>query len=247
VVLTATAAASSATATPSPGTAVSSVPVDPSGCRGDEQMWFVPRKPHVGVHVNISVTSQRHHDVRAMVLSGPLDPGPVTERTSPLGFVWTWTIVPSVEGFYDWSFYADGLRPCINSGFNAFASFGATATPTLTPIATNTPGPTATPTPQAAPNTTGFTPTSGGCGDPITVFGTNFGTPQNGQQVPTSGRVLFGSRDATIVSWTNGSITIFPAAGSNSSTYTIIVINSGGSSRGPGQFTLTVTGTATNC
>jgi hypothetical protein len=247
VVLTATAAAAQATATGTPGAAVSSVPVDPSGCRGDEQLWFVPRKPNTGVHVNVSVTSQRHHDVRAMVLSGPIDAGPVTERTGPLGFVWTWTIVPTVEGFYDWTFYADGLRPCNTSGFNAFAPLGATATPTQTAIATNTPGPTATPTPQSAPNTTGFTPTSGGCGDPITVIGSNFGTPQNGQQVPTSGRVLFGSRDATIVSWSNGSITIFPAAGSNTGPYTIIVINSGGSSRAPGQFTLTVTGTANNC
>src|ERR1700716_4225041 len=151
VVLTATAAASSATATPSPGTAVSSVPVDPSGCRGDEQMWFVPRKPNTGVDVNISVTSQRHHDVRAMILSGPVDPGPVTERTGPLGFVWTWTIVPTVEGFYDWTFYADGLRPCNTSGFNAFAPLGATATPTLTPVATNTSGPTSTPTATPVP------------------------------------------------------------------------------------------------
>jgi IPT/TIG domain-containing protein len=245
--LTATAAASQATATPTPGTAVSSVPVDVSGCRGDEQMWFVPRKPNLGVHVNISVTSQRHHDVRALILSGPLDPGPVTERTSPLGFVWTWTVVPTVEDFYVWTFFADGLRPCISSGFNAFVPLGSSPTPTLTPIATNTPGPTATPTPQAAPNTTGFTPTSGDCGSPINIFGTNFGTPQSGQQVPTSGRVLFGSRDATIVSWSNGSITIFPAGGSNSGPYTIIVINSGGSSRAPGQFTLTVTGTATSC
>jgi hypothetical protein len=234
VVLTATAAASSATATPSPGTAVSSVPVDPSGCRGDEQMWFVPRKPNVGVHVNVSVTSQRHHDVRAMVLSGPLDPGPVTERTSPLGFVWTWTIVPSVEGFYDWSFYADGLRPCINSGFNSFAPLGATATPTLTPIATNTPGPTATATPQSAPIATGFTPPGGTCGDPITITGRSFGAPPSGQTVPTGGRVLFGSRDATIVSWTDGAITIFPPSGTGTGLYSMIVINSGGSSRVPG-------------
>src|SRR5207237_3371492 len=102
----------------------------------------------------------------------------------------TWTNVPYVEGFYDWTFYADGLRPCITSGFNAFAPLGATATPTLTPIATNTPGPTATATPQSAPNTTGFTPTAGGCGDPITVFGTNLGTQQNVQQVRTRERVL---------------------------------------------------------
>jgi hypothetical protein len=78
-------------------------------------------------------------------------------------------------------------------------------------------------------------------------LGNSFGQPLSGQQVPTGGRVLFGSRDATIVSWTNGSITFFPTAGSNTGTYTVIVINSGGSSRAPGQFTLTVTGTATSC
>ncbi len=245
--LTATASAAQATMTPTPGVAVSNVPVVNLGCMGDEQMWFVPRKPYIGVHVNVSVTSQRHHDARSLILTGPIDPGPVTERVGPLGFVWTWTIVPSVEDFYQWTFYADGLRPCITSGFNAFVSLGATATPTNTPIATNTPGPTATPTPQTAPAVSGFTPIGGGCGDPITVFGTNFGTPPSGQTVPTGGRVLFGSRDATIVSWTNGSVTIFPAAGSNSGTYTIILINSGGSSRAPGQFTLNVTGSATNC
>jgi hypothetical protein len=240
---TATAAASQSTATPTPGTAQSTIPVVNIGCMGDEQLWFVPRKPNIGVHVDVSVTSQRHHDARFMKLTGPLDPGPVTERVGPLGFVWTWTIVPAVEAFHQWTFYADGLRPCITSGFNAYAPLGATATPTATPIPTNTPGATATATAQPAPNATGFTPASGTCGDPITVFGNNFGTPQNGSQTPSGGRLLFGSRDATttgaLVSWTNSSITFFPPSGSPSAATTIIVANSGGSSRAPGQFTLT--------
>jgi hypothetical protein len=223
--------------------AVSNIPVVDVGCLGDEQMWFVPRKPNLGVHVQISVTSQRHHDVRTMQLAGPVDPGSVVERLGPLGFVWTWTIVPAVEDFYQWTFFADGLRPCITSGFNAFAPFGATITPTVTPQPTNTPGPTATPTLQSAPNAQGFTPTTGTCGDPITIFGNNFGAPPNGQQTPTGGRVLFGSRDATttgaLVSWTNGAITIFPPSGSPAGPTTIIVVNQGGSSRAPGQFTLT--------
>ena len=71
---------------------------------------------------------------------GPLDPGPVTERVGPLGFVWTWTVVPAIEDFHVWTFYADGLRPCITSGFNAYQPLGSTATPTVTPIPTNTPG-----------------------------------------------------------------------------------------------------------
>ncbi|MCA1644301.1 MAG: IPT/TIG domain-containing protein [Chloroflexi bacterium] len=242
--LTATAAVAQATQTPTPGTAISSVPVDGSGCRGDEQLWFVPRKPNVGVHVMVSVTSQRHHDVRSMVLSGPVDSGPVVERTGPLGFVWTWTVVPTVEDFYNWTFYADGLRPCNTSGFNAFAPLGATPTATLTPAATNTPGPTATATPQTAPNATGFTPTTGTCGDPITITGRNFGAPPTGQQIPSGGRVLYGARDATIVSWTDGAITLFPPTGAPGGQSSMIVINSGGSSRVPGQYNLT--GVSTN-
>jgi hypothetical protein len=208
VVLTATAAASQATATPTPGTAVSNVPVDPSGCRGDEQMWFVPRKPNIGVHVSISVTSQRHHDVRAAVLSGPLDPGPVTERTSPLGFVWTWTIVPTVEGFYDWTFYADGLRPCITSGFNAFAPLGATATPTITPVATNTSGPTATPTSTVVPvpQLSSVAPnTNLSCGQVVTISGNNFGTPPSSQG--TTAWLLNGGRVTQISQVGTGSNT----------------------------------------
>jgi hypothetical protein len=243
--LTATAGVSqSASATSTPGGIVSSTPVVNVGCLGDEQMWIVPRKPNIGVHVQISVTSQRHHDARSMALGGPIDPGPVTEHIGPLGFIWTWTVVPTVEAFYQWSFFADGLRPCITSGFNAFAPLGASPTPTSTPVPTATPGATATATPQAAPNATGFTPTSGTCGDPITILGTNFGAPQQGQTIPTGASVLFGSRSATIVSWSNGSIVIFAPAGSTQGPYTIIVVNSGGSSRAPGQYTLTV---ATSC
>ena len=242
--LTATAAAAGVglaqlgTPTATPVEVVSNIPVVNVGCLGDEQMWFIPRKPNIGVHVQISVTSQRHHDVRSMLLGGPVDPGPVVEHIGPLGFVWTWTVIPTVEAFYQWTFFADGLRPCITSGFNAFAPLGATPTATVTSQPTNTPGPTATPTLQTAPNVQNFTPTSGSCGESITVFGSNFGTPANGAQIPPGGRVLFGSRDATLVSWANGSITFFPPPGSPSGPTTIIVVNQGGSSRAPGQFTL---------
>jgi hypothetical protein len=191
VALTVTAAASLATATPTPGGIVSSIPVVNVGCLGDEQMWFVPRKPNLGVHVQISVTSQRHHDARSMALGGPLDPGPVTEHIGPLGFIWTWTVVPTVEGFYDWTFFADGLRPCITSGFNAFAPVGATATPTITPVPTNTPGATATPTPTVVPqpSITNVAPNQGPCGSLITIFGRGFGSPPStfGTQALISG------------------------------------------------------------
>jgi hypothetical protein len=179
--LTATAAAiSQAVPTPTPGGIVSSVPVVNLGCMGDEQLWFVPRKPNVGVHVQISVTSQRHHDARSMALAGPIDPGPVVEHEGPLGFIWTWSVVPPVEAFYQWTFYADGLRPCITSGFNAFAPLGATATPTNTPNPTSTPGTaTATPTntPVAAPTISSLAPTTLSCGSVVTIQGTNFGSP----------------------------------------------------------------------
>ena len=255
--ITATALALTATSlqfltavpTPTPsGAIVSDIPVVNAGCLGDEQMWFVPRKPNIGVHVLVSVTSQRHHDIRSLILGGPVDPGVPIERVGPLGFVWTWTIVPTIEGFYQWTFFADGLRPCITSGFNTFPPFGATATPTATGAPTNTPGPTATPTPQAPPNITSFTPPSGGCGDPITIFGSNFGVPQNGALVPPNGQVLFGGRTAQVVSWANQSITIAsPPAGSTAGSYTIIVINSGGASRSPTQYVLTVPSTSTSC
>ncbi|GAC1320691.1 MAG: hypothetical protein NVSMB2_16800 [Chloroflexota bacterium] len=259
--LTATALAGTATALANPplaqqqpvATAQSNIPVVNLGCMGDEQMWFIPPRPRSGVHVQITVTSQRHHDARALTLAGPIDPGPVTERVGPLGFMWTWTVQPTVQDFYEWTFYADGLRPCITSGFNSYTPLGSTPTPTNTPQATNTPGPTATATPQPAPQAQGFTPPTGGCGDPITIFGSRFGAPQTGQQVPNGGRVLFGSRDATIVSWTDGGITIFPPAGTSTGTsYTIIVINSGGSSTVPGRYALaagtpTSSGNATTC
>src|SRR5205807_3264966 len=109
VSLSATASVSPAMATATPGGIISTVPVVNVGCMGDEQMWFVPRRPNVGVHVQVSVTSQRHHDARSMALGGPLDPGPVTEHVGPLGFIWTWTVVPPAEGFYQWTFFADGL------------------------------------------------------------------------------------------------------------------------------------------
>jgi hypothetical protein len=207
--MTATAFASGATPTPSPvAVAGSTIPVVNIGCMGDEQMWFTPRKPNIGVHVTISVTSQRHHDARAVVLTGPLDPGPVTEKIGPLGFIWSWTVAPTVEAFHDWTFFADGLRPCITSGFNAFAPLGATATPTATGLPTNTPGPTATATATVVPlpNVTSVSPNSGlSCGQVITINGTNFGSPPS--VLGTQAWLLNGSRVTAISGIGTGSNT----------------------------------------
>jgi hypothetical protein len=239
---TATAAAATAavntTPTATPAGVVSSIPVVNVGCLGDEQMWFVPRKPNLGVHVQISVTSQRHHDVRAMALGGPIDPGPVTERIGPLGFVWTWTVVPTVEGFYEWTFFADGLRPCITSGFNAYAPVGATATPTNTPVATSTPGtatPTPTSTPVTAPNITTAT-SSGTCGSVVTVVGNNFGSPPS--SLGTNIQLIGGPPGAStpillsLIGGSNTSVTAtLPTTGLTAgSGYFLTVVNSGGAS-----------------
>jgi len=234
----AAAAAANATPTGTPAGVVSNIPVVNVGCLGDEQLWFVPRKPNVGVHVQISVTSQRHHDVRAMALGGPIDPGPVTERVGPLGFIWTWTISPSVEAFYEWTFYADGLRPCITSGFNAYAPVGATQTPTETPIPTSTPGtltatPTGTPVPIPSISTAS---TTGTCGSVITVTGNNFGSPPS--SFGTSIQLLGGppaSGTPILLSLIGGSNTQVTAtlpssglvAGSN---FNLVVVNNGGAS-----------------
>jgi hypothetical protein len=252
-ILTATALALTATAgpfgqsqmTPTPGGVVSSVPVVNVGCMGDEQMWFVPRKPNIGVHVQVSITSQRHHDARSMALGGPVDPGPVTEHEGPLGFVWTWTVVPSVEAFYQWTFYADGLRPCITSGFNTYAPLGATPTPTNTAAPTSTAGPTNTPTPTVVPVPTITTATSSGtCSSVITVVGSNFGTPPS--SVSTNVQLLGGPPNAgtpkllTIIGGSNTQIiATLPSNGLVAGGgYQLIVANNGGASN-TAPFTVT--------
>ena len=70
--------------TPSPIGLVSDIPVSTAGCMGDEQMWFVPRRPSIGTRMEISVTSQRRHDLHVVRLAGPVDSGTPTERLSRL-------------------------------------------------------------------------------------------------------------------------------------------------------------------
>jgi hypothetical protein len=238
-----------ATALPSstPAGVISSIPVVDAGCLGDEQMWFTPPKPNVGTHVDISVTSQRHHDVRVMRLTGPIDPGPVTERLGPLGFVWTWTVVPSVEAFHAWTFFADGLRPCITSGFNAYTPLGASATPTSSPNPTNTPGPSATPTSTVVPvpAITSITPPSTTCSGLITIFGHGFGSPPS-----TFGtQVLFVGAEGTVTAGPNGgsdtSISVTVPPGVTVGSHTVQVVNSGGVS-GTVPLEITACGGTTN-
>jgi len=217
----------------------SGTPVSNAGCLGDEQMWFVPRRPALGTHVTIAVTSQRHHDVRYLALAGPVDAGPATERPGAVGWVWTWTVVPAVETFYQWTFYADGLRPCITSGFNTTLALGATATPTTTPQPTSTAGPTSTPT-VATPSVASLAPTSGGCATTLTILGTGFGTPERGQTTPVGGQVFFGGRAATVINWTNTAILIgIPSGASAGPNAVTVSVPGGGFSQGP-AFTLMI-------
>jgi hypothetical protein len=253
-VLTATALAATTSAalvsqqtpTGTPGAAVSTIPVVNLGCLGDEQIWFVPRRPNTGVHVDISVTSQRHHDVRYMRLTGPLDPGPVVERVGPLGFVWTWTVVPTIEDFHVWTFYADGLRPCISSGFNAYQPLGATATPTLTPVPTNTPGNTATPTPTVVPvpSLSRIVPETGPCGSLITLFGNGFGSPPS--TFSTTALIASGPDGTHGMNINGGSDTSMsaqiPSTGMIAGAHTVQVVSNGGVSSN-----LTFTLTGANC
>jgi hypothetical protein len=215
-------------------------------------MWFVPRKPYVGTHVQISVTSQRHSDVRFMALGGPLDSGPVTERVGPLGFVWTWTVVPTVEDFYQWTFYADGLRPCITSGFNAVAPLGATETPTVTPVPTSTPGTlTATPTgtPVPVPSINNAT-NAGTCGSVIQITGTNFGSPPS--SFGTSVQLLGGPQGSgtplllSLIGGSNTQLTAtLPSSGLVAGPgFKLVVVNNGGTSN-TSDFTVTACGGTT--
>jgi hypothetical protein len=255
IALTATAVSGTATAQaggPTPTVqltgAVSDIPVTNEGCMGDEQMWFIPRRPNIGTHVEIAITSRRHHDLRFVRLVGPVDAGVPTERLGPLGFVWTWTVVPAVEAFHQWTFYADGLRPCITSGFNAFAPLGATPTPTNTPEPTATPGtPTSTPLPQQ-PHVTLVDPASGECGSILRIQGSNFGA----SQAEVNGSVRFsGAAGVTAqeyLSWNDREVNVaVPSALRPSTAYQMIVITSGGQSPERGAPTTFTTAAGPSC
>ncbi len=224
-----------------PPAVVSTTPVSNAGCLGDEQMYFVPRKPYVATRVQVSVTSQRHHNVQYMALAGALDTGTASERPGYIGWVWTWTVTPPAEGWYQFTFYADGLHPCITSGFNVYTAVGATATPTPTNLPAGNPEPTNTPTP-GAPSLSNIQPTNGGCSQTITILGQNFGTPSNGAITPNGGQVFFGGRSATVINWTNTAILIgIPSGAQAGSNQVTVSVPGGGFSLGP-NFNLVISG-----
>ncbi len=245
-------AVASLTTTPGVSTGVSSTtalpnaPQGPDPCTGDEQILFSPKKPYVGTDVLVAVTSATHHDVRAVRLTGPVKSGQVTERAGLEGWVWEWTISPTIDGWYEFTFFTDGARACATSGFNALPSFGATSVPaitttptlfpTVTPIPSATTIPTATPIPAPALAATGAAePACGGApGSLLHLTGTNFGISQG----TVSGTVLFSSStgsgaaaaQATIYSWTNTNILLTIPSSLTPGPYDIVVITASGSS-----------------
>jgi hypothetical protein len=234
---TVTSSAPVATAAPT-----ASTPFGPDPCAGDEQILFAPKKPYAGTDVLIAVTSATHHDARTVRLTGPVKTGPVNERPGLNGWVWEWTISPTTDGWYEFTFYTDDARACATSGFNALPAFGATAAPaasltpssfatlTPTPTATVTPSPTAIPAPSLA--TTGAAdPPSGACaGHLLRLNGNNFGATQ----ALLNGNVLFagssGTSVATILSWTNSTILVTVPSGLAGGTAQIVVTTASGAS-----------------
>jgi hypothetical protein len=222
------------------GVTVPSTPLGPDPCAGDEQIMFAPGKPYVGTDVLVDVTSARHHDVRTVHLAGPVKAGPVSERPGLNGWVWEWTISPTIEGWYNFTFFTDGARACATSGFNALAAFGGTASVTATsvtfaaatPIPASTPVPTATA--QAAPalaTSNAADPATGACsGHVLRLSGTNFGSTQ----AALNGNVLFagpsGMTVATILSWTNNAIMLTVPSGLGATVQQIVVTTLGGAS-----------------
>jgi hypothetical protein len=173
---------------------------------------FSPAKPvYAGTDVLVSVTSARHHNSSTVRLTGPVKTGTATERQGLNGWVWEWTVSPSVEGWYEFSFFTDGARKCATSGVNVLPAFGTTATPTPASVATLAPvttSSTATPTPTvlAAATISSANPPSGAsCGNSIMLTGTNFGATQadlGGKVIVNAGA----STEATVFGWNNTTI-----------------------------------------
>lgn len=229
----------------SPKSAAPAAPIGPDPCAGDEQILFAPLKPYVGSDVLVAATSATHHDVRTVRLTGPVQTGPVNERPGLSGWVWEWTITPSIAGRYDFTFYADGARACATAGFNAAPAFGAPSAPTPpigaiassappaapmpTPIPTPTVAASATPLPPPSLSTTPAEPACGAApGRLLTLHGANFGA----SQAASKGTVLFAGAGAThtanTLSWTNDAILVVVPTGLPSGAYELDVTTSTG-------------------
>jgi hypothetical protein len=184
--------------------------------------------------VLVAVTSATHHDVRTVRLTGPVKTGQVNERPGLNGWVWEWTITPTMDGWYEFTFYTDGARACATSGFNVLPAFGATAVPSVTatpqPLLSITATPTATAIAAPSLATTGAVdPSSGACaGRLLRLSGQNLGVTQ----AAVNGNVMFigssGQSVGTILSWTSSSILLTVPTGLVAGDYQIVVTTSSG-------------------
>ena len=228
-----------ATSTPAPAAPRTPPPDVVFGCTGDEQMFFVPDRPYVGTDAVIVVTSSRRHDPQYLRLTGPLRSGTTTERAVPGGWAWEWTVSPTIEGWYPFTFYADGIHPCITSGFNVQSAVGATATPTPVGSIAPTPGITDTPTPTPAPRPqiASVMPTTQCNGRVVTVFGSGFGTG--------SGNVFVGGEVGNVLSWSETSVSVTVPSELGAGPQTIALTNSAGFAAFDGFVARGACGTAT--
>lgn len=238
-------AATTATGTPDAAAGAAFVAPPADRCWGDEQMVFVPPRPYAGTDLTITITTRQRHNKDLVRLTGPIKTSAQLERPVSDGWQYEWTVSPAVEGWYEFSFWVEGVRKCITSGFNALPAFGATAVPTatreptLTATPTSTPEPTSTATPTATPTAppvtvasfspstgTAVDPTAGaGCGELLTISGTNFGSSQS----QYDGTIYFATRPVTIVSWRDTSVSFFVPSGLAAGTsYPVTMATSGG-------------------
>jgi hypothetical protein len=120
-----------------------------STCNGDELITFIPTSPKVGDEVLIAATSAKLHVFTQ--LFGTEKTTKVREEARPgqRGWVWTWTVTPTIPGPHQYIFYIDDTVPCQSIAFSVGSAFQtAEPTPTAEPTATRTPSNTKTPTPK---------------------------------------------------------------------------------------------------
>src|SRR5439155_3642441 len=113
-----------------------------TGCLGDEQLSFAPTDPKVGDTVVVAATSARQHVAVNLFGSEKATLTTATPRQGQLGWVWEWSIVPSLVGPQVYTVYVDATRPCATVSFVAAQPLWSP-----TPVSRATARPTQTPTP----------------------------------------------------------------------------------------------------
>jgi hypothetical protein len=85
----------------------------PAGCSGDELITFAPAEPVTDEEMLIAVTSATRH--RGIYLTGTARATWRDEFEGQLGWVWTWTAVPSFSGPHRYQFFIDATLFCTES------------------------------------------------------------------------------------------------------------------------------------